>query len=75
MKTIIIAILSLSFIGCNSQPQPVVVEVRRQRLNPEYVKAQQEIEKTIVKLIDALSRDSESRTVDFESLGLKPYSK
>ena len=67
MKTIIIALLSLSFIGCNSQPQP-------QPINGEWIEAQQEINRTIIKLIESLNKDTEVRTIDFESLGLKPYS-
>jgi len=70
MKTMIIAILSLSFIGCNSQPQP-----QPQPINKEWIEAQQEINRTIIKLIESLNKDSEVRNIDFESLGLKPYSK
>ena len=75
MRIAIALIAALLLTGCNSQPQPVVIEVRTQRLNPEYLKAQQEIEKTILKLIQSLNKDSEVRSIDFESLGLKPYTK
>jgi len=75
MRIAIALLAALVLTGCNSQPQPVVVEVRTQRLNPEYLKAQQEIEKTILKLIQSLNKDSEVRSIDFESLGLKPYTK
>ena len=47
MKAMIIAILSLSFIGCNSQPQP-----QPQPINKEWIEAQQEINRTIIKLIE-----------------------
>ena len=69
MKTIIIAILSLSFIGCNSQPQP-----QPQPINKDWVEAQQDINRTIIKLLESLNKDSEVRNIDFEALGLKPYS-
>ena len=69
MKTIIIAILSLSFIGCNSQPQP-----QPQPINKDWVEAQQDINRTIIKLLETLNKDTEVRSIDFESLGLKPYS-
>lgn len=58
MRIAIALIAALVLTGCNSQPQPVVIEVRTQRLNPEYVKAQKEIDATMIKLLHALSQQN-----------------
>lgn len=70
MKIVIALIASLLITGCNSQPQP-----QPQPINKEWIEAQQEINRTIIKLIESLNNDSEVRTIDFESYGLKPYTK
>lgn len=58
MKTIIIAILSLSLIGCSSELPVQVIEVRTQRINPEYLQAQREIDAIMIKLLQALSENN-----------------
>ena len=68
MKIAIAIIAALLVTGCNSQPQP-------QPINQEWIQSQQEINRTIIKLIESLNKDSEVRTIDFEALGLKPYTK
>ena len=60
MKTIIIAILSLSLIGCSSELPVQVIEVRTQRISPEYLQAQREIDATMIKLLQALSENNEN---------------
>ena len=86
MKTIIIALLSLSIIGCsssNTEQQDKKryiqsVDVERISINPawvvETIERQQDIEHKLIRLLTALKSDSETRTIDFESLGVKPYS-
>ena len=69
MKRLIILLL-LFTVGCSNSGN---TETRQ--LNTEWVKNQQQINRTIIKLIETLNKDSEIRTVDFDSLGLKPYSK
>ena len=68
MKIAIALIAALLVTGCNSQPQP-------QPINKEWIEAQQDINRTIIKLLESLNKDSEVRTIDFEALGLKPYTK
>ena len=68
MKFTIALIAALLVTGCNSQPQP-------QPINKNWVESQQEINRTIIKLLESLNKDSEVRTIDFEALGLKPYTK
>jgi len=58
MRIVLALIAALLLTGCNSQPQPIVFEVRTQRLNPEYLKAQQEIDATMIKLLHALSQQN-----------------
>jgi uncharacterized protein YcfL len=60
MKTIIIAILSLSLIGCGSELPVQVIEVRTQRISHEYLQAQREIDATMIKLLQALSENNEN---------------
>ena len=68
MKIAIALIAALLVTGCNSQPQATPI-------NREWIESQQEINRTIIKLIESLNKDSEVRTIDFEALGLKPYTK
>ncbi len=70
MKIAIALMATLLVTGCNSQPQP-----QPQPINKEWIEAQQQINRTIIQLLESLNKDSEVRTIDFESLGLKPYTK
>lgn len=69
MKRLTILLL-LFTVGCSNSET-----TESRQLNAEWVKGQQQINRTIIKLIETLNKDSEIRTVEFESLGLKPYSK
>ena len=69
MKRLFILLL-LFTVGCSNSET-----TESRQLNTEWVTGQQEINRTIIKLIETLNKDGEIRTVDFESLGLKPYSK
>ena len=52
MKFTIALIAALLVTGCNSQPQP-------QPINKNWVESQQEINRTIIKLLESLNKDSE----------------
>ena len=68
MKTIIIALLSISILGCSTEPVPVVDPRHNDISNTE-------IQRRLLQLIITLENEgSEVRTIDFESMGLKPYS-
>ena len=68
MKTIIFAILSISILGCSTESVPVVDPRHNEISNIE-------IQRRLLQLIITLENEgSEVRTIDFESLGLKPYS-
>ena len=87
MKTIIISLLSISILGCSSsntehndkESDIQKVDVERISINPawvvETISRQQDIEDKLIRLLTALKADSETRTIDFQSLGLSPYSK
>ena len=72
MKIAIALMATLLVAGCNSQPQP---QPQPQPINKEWIEAQQQINRTIIQLLESLNKDSKVRTIDFESLGLKPYTK
>tara|TARA_Y100001938_G_scaffold109624_1_gene149900 strand:- start:255 stop:464 length:210 start_codon:yes stop_codon:yes gene_type:complete len=68
MKTIILALLSISILGCSTESVPVV-DTRHEEISNI------EIQRKLLQLIITLENEgSEVRTIDFESLGLKPYS-
>ena len=87
MKTIIISLLSISILGCSSsntehndkESDIQKVDVERISINPawvvETIERQQDIEDKLIRLLTALKNDSETRTIDFQALGVKPYSK
>jgi uncharacterized protein YcfL len=58
MRVLLLILLSFVTVGCSSEPQPLIIEVRTQRLNPEWVRASQEIDETILKLIKSLNQQN-----------------